>query len=148
MFFVITNQNLTQNPSHYCFRHRYLLSCSSRWFLRTLQKTRSTSPSEFNGRPLDFCLHGQPVSVNCLYHARMVLFVWRVLCVLCTICMLHHNHIFIRVIFQHTKRLLFPERPFSHHIHSHRLVAEMWTTMNNNLMEEKIKLFLLSVQVS
>jgi hypothetical protein len=25
------------------------------------------------GWPLDFCLHGHPVSVNCLYHARMVL---------------------------------------------------------------------------
>jgi hypothetical protein len=26
-----------------------------------------------NGRPLYFCLHRHPVSVNCLYHARMVL---------------------------------------------------------------------------
>jgi len=27
-----------------------------------------------------------------------------------------------------------PERPFSHYIRSHRLAAEMWTTMNNNLL--------------
>jgi len=29
--------------------------------------------SAVNGRPLDFCLHRHPVSVNCLYHARMFL---------------------------------------------------------------------------
>jgi hypothetical protein len=38
----------------------------------------------------------------------------------------------------HTKRLLLPERPFSHCIHSHRLAAEMWTTMQNNLLGEKM----------
>ena len=27
----------------------------------------------------------------------------------------------------------FTRRPFSHYIHSHRLAAEMWTTMKNNL---------------
>ena len=32
----------------------------------------SSSPA-VNGRPLDICLHRHPVSVNCLYHARMVL---------------------------------------------------------------------------
>jgi hypothetical protein len=37
------------------------------------------------------------------------------------------------VIFQHTQWLPPPERPFSHYIHSHRLAAEMWTTMRNNL---------------
>jgi len=31
-----------------------------------------------------------------------------------------------------------PERPFSHYIHSHRLAAEMWTTMKNNLLGGKI----------
>jgi hypothetical protein len=40
---------------------------------RKLARTRSTSSSAVNGRPLDFCLHRHPVSVNCLYHARMVL---------------------------------------------------------------------------
>ena len=58
----------------------------------------------------------------------------RVLCVLCTKCTLNSNHRLTRVIFQHTKRLLTPERPFSHYIHSHRLAAEMWTTMKNNIM--------------
>jgi hypothetical protein len=31
------------------------------------------SSSAVNRRPLDFCLHRHPISVNCLYHARMVL---------------------------------------------------------------------------
>jgi hypothetical protein len=30
-----------------------------------------------------------------------------------------------------------PERPFYHCVHSHRLAAEMWTTMKNNLLGEK-----------
>ena len=30
-----------------------------------------------------------------------------------------------------------PERPFPHYIHSHRLAAEMWTAMKNNLLEKK-----------
>ena len=29
--------------------------------------------SAVNGRPLDFCSHRHPVTVNCLYHAQMVL---------------------------------------------------------------------------
>jgi hypothetical protein len=40
---------------------------------RKLARTRSASTSAVNGRPLDFCLHRHPVSVNCLYHAWMVL---------------------------------------------------------------------------
>jgi hypothetical protein len=40
---------------------------------RKLDQTRSTSSSAVNGQPFDFCLHRHPVSVNCLYHARMVL---------------------------------------------------------------------------
>jgi hypothetical protein len=40
---------------------------------RKLAQTHWTSSSAVNGRPLDFCLHRHPVSVNCLYHARMVL---------------------------------------------------------------------------
>ena len=71
-----------------------------------------------------------------------------VLCVLCTKWKLHSNHRLIRVIFQHTKATSPPERPFSHYIHSHRLAAEMWTTMKNNLLGKKVELFLLSVQVS
>ena len=32
-----------------------------------------------------------------------------------------------------------PERPFSYYMNSHRLAAEMWTTMKNNLQGEKLK---------
>jgi len=55
-------------------------------------------------------------------------------CVLCTKCTLHSNHRFTRVMFQHTKTTSPLEWPFSHYIHSHRLAAEMWTTMKNNLL--------------
>ena len=41
---------------------------------RKLARISSTSSSAVNGRPLDFCLYRHPVSVNRLYHARMVLF--------------------------------------------------------------------------
>jgi hypothetical protein len=34
---------------------------------------RYSSYSAVIGRPLDFCLHRHPVSVNCLYHVRIVL---------------------------------------------------------------------------
>ena len=34
-----------------------------------------------------------------------------------------------------------PERPFSHYIHSHRLAAEMWITLKNNLLEKKSSCF-------
>ena len=57
-----------------------------------------------------------------------------VLCVLCTKCTLHSNHRLTRVIFQQTKQILPPERQFSPYILSHRLAAEMWTTINNNLL--------------
>jgi hypothetical protein len=40
---------------------------------RKLAWARSMSYSAVNGQPLDFCLHRHPVSVNCLYHAWMVL---------------------------------------------------------------------------
>jgi hypothetical protein len=43
------------------------------WLCRKLDRTRSASSSGVNGRPLDFCLHRHPVTVDCLYHARMVL---------------------------------------------------------------------------
>ena len=73
---------------------------------RKRARTRSTSSSAVNGRTLDFCLHRHPVSVNCLYHAHMVLSVGRPFCVLCTKCTLHSNYRLNRAIFQHTKRLL------------------------------------------
>jgi len=65
----------------------------------------------------------------------------RVLCALCTKCTLYSNHRLTRVIFQHTKRLLPPERPFSHYIHSHRLAAEMRTTTKNNLLGKNVWVF-------
>jgi len=40
---------------------------------RKLARTRSTSSSAFNKPPLDFCLHKHLFSVDCLYHARMIL---------------------------------------------------------------------------
>ena len=40
-----------------------------------------------------------------------------------------------------------PAQPFSHYIHSHRLAAEMWTTMKNYLLGKKnFVSFLLSVK--
>jgi hypothetical protein len=68
---------------------------------RKLARTHSTSSSAVNGQPLDFCLHRHPDSVNCLYHARMVLSVGGL-----HSCTLHSNHRLTRVIFQHTKLLL------------------------------------------
>jgi hypothetical protein len=62
----------------------------------------------------------------------------RVLCLLYTKCTLHSNHRPTRMIFQHTKGLLPPERPFSHYIHSHRLAVEMWTTKKNNLLRKQV----------
>jgi hypothetical protein len=43
-----------------------------RYDILKLLPSRSTSSSVVNGRPLDLCLHRHPVSVNYLYHARMV----------------------------------------------------------------------------
>jgi len=59
---------------------------------RKLAQTRSMSSSAVNGRPLVFCLHRHPVSVNCLYHAQMVLsaggsfayFAWNACCTVIT----------------------------------------------------------------
>jgi len=50
-----------------------LLEYERRRVLHNMSRTRSTSSSAVNGRPLDVCLHRHPVSVNCLYHARMFL---------------------------------------------------------------------------
>jgi hypothetical protein len=115
---------------------------------RKLTRTRSTSSSAVNGRPLDFCLHRHPVSVNCLYHAWMVLslvgsfahFVRNARCTVTTDLLAWYSN---------TQKTSPPERPFSHYIHSHRLAAETWTMMQNNVLGEKVlQLFLLSVQVS
>ena len=40
------------------------------------------------------------------------------------------------VWYSNTQNDFFQKRPFSHYIHSHRLAAEMWTTMKNNLLGE------------
>jgi hypothetical protein len=111
----------------------------------------ATHASTWVHRPLDFCLHTHPVSVNCLYHAGMVSSVGVSFCVLCTKYTLHSNHRLTRVMFQHTKRLLPRSGHFFHYKHSHRLAAEMWTTMKKTTYwwgGKKIELFLLSVQVS
>jgi len=60
----------------------------------------------------------------------------RVLCVLCTKCTLHSKHR-LTVWYSNTLKTSPPERPFSHYIHSHRLAAEMWTTMKSNLLGKK-----------
>jgi hypothetical protein len=89
-----------------------------------------------NGRPLDFCLHRHPVSVNCLYHAWMVLsvggsfayFAWNARCTVTTdlLCDIPKH------------KLTSPlEWPFSHYIHSHRLAAGMWTMIKNKLLSNK-----------
>jgi len=98
--------------------------------------TRSTSSLAVNGRPLDFCLHRHPFSVNCLYHARMVLSVGG------SFAYFARNArrtvtTDLLVWYSNTKNDFSPERPFSHCIHSHRLAVEMWTTMKNNLVPKK-----------
>ena len=98
--------------------------------------------------PLDFCLHRHPVSVNCLYHTRMVLSLGRSFAYFarnarCTVT----THLFVR--YSNTQHDFYSKRPFSHYIHSHRLAAEMWITMKNNLLgKQVVELFLLSLQIS
>ena len=60
----------------------------------------------------------------------------QVLCILCTKCMLHSNHRLTHDIPTH-KTTSPSEWPFSYYIHSYHLVAEMWTTMKNNLLGKK-----------
>ena len=104
-----------------------------------MQKTgpnRWTLSSAVNGRPLDFCLHRHPVSVNCLYHARMILsiggscayFARNARCTVTTdlLCDIPTH-----------KTTSPPERPFCHYMHSHRPAEEIWITMKNNLMGKK-----------
>ena len=100
---------------------------------RKLARTCTMLSSAVNGRPFDFCLHRRPVSVNCLHHTRMVLsvggsfahFARNARCTVTTDLL---------VCYSNTKTTSPPERPFSHYIHSHRLAAEMWTTMKNNVL--------------
>jgi len=84
----------------------------------------STSSSAVNRWPLDFCLHRHSASVNCLYHARMVLsvggsfayFARNARCTVTTDLLMWYSN---------TQNDFSPrERPFSHYIHSHRLAAE------------------------
>ena len=58
-----------------------------------------------------------------------------VLCVLCTKCTLHSNHRHACDIPTH-KTTSPPERPFSHYVHSHRLAAEIRTTMKKYLLKK------------
>jgi hypothetical protein len=101
--------------------------------------TRHTSIqySEVNGQQLDFYLHRHPVSVNCLYHARMVLsvggsFPYFTRNARCTV-----TTDLLRDIPTHKTTSPTSERPFSRYIHSHRLAAEMWTTIKKQLTGEK-----------
>ena len=96
-----------------------------------LARTRSTS-SAVNGRQPDLCLHTHPASVNCLYHARMVLSVGGSFSCYARNARRTVNRN-LRDIPTH-KTTYPPERPFSHYIHSHRLAAEKWTTVKNNLL--------------
>jgi len=105
---------------------------------RKLARTRLTSSSAVNGRPLDFWLHRHPVSVNCLYHPRMVLsvggsiayFVRNAHCTVTTDLLVWYSN---------TQNDFSPGVAiFSHYIHSYRLAAEMWTAMKNNLLGKNI----------
>jgi hypothetical protein len=86
--------------------------------------------------PLDFCLHRHPASVNCLYHARMVLSVGGSFAYFARNARCTETTDLLCDIPTH-ETTSPRERPFSHYIHSHRLAAEMWTTMKNNVLEEK-----------
>jgi hypothetical protein len=78
LFSVITNiynKKTTEPTLMELFTATGKLKTFSFWQLemfyvcRKLARTRST----VNGRPPDICLQRHPVSVNCLYHARMIL---------------------------------------------------------------------------
>jgi hypothetical protein len=113
-----------------------------RWLLRTMQKT---VPNPFN-----FIFSGYWATSwflfahTLLYHARIVFcvggsfayFAPNAHCTVTTDLLCH--------IPTH-KTTCPPERPFSHYIHSHRLAAEMWTTMNNKSLGEKNRWFVPSI---
>jgi hypothetical protein len=100
-------------------------------------RNHSTSSSAVNGRPLDFSSYRHPLSVNCLYHARMVLSVGGSFAYFA-----RNGHYTITtdllVWYSNTKNDFSSQRPLSHYVHSHRLAAEMWTTMKNNLLRKKL----------
>jgi len=81
-----------------------------------------------------FLLAQTPISVNCMYHAQMVLavgksfayFAWNARCTVIT-------DLLVCDIPTH-KMLSPPEWAFSHYIHSHHLLAEICTTIKNNLL--------------
>jgi hypothetical protein len=85
------------------------------------------STLRFNGRHTWFLFAQTPSSSKLFVPCTHGLVCRRVLCVLSKKCTLHSNHRLTRVIFQ--KKTFSSERPFSHYIHSHRLAAEMWTTI-------------------
>ena len=105
-----------------------------------MQKTgpnRSTSSSAVNGRPFDFCLHRHPVSVNFLYHARMILPVGGSFAYLARNARFTVTTDFL-VWYSITQNDFPSERPFCHYLHSHCPAEEMRITMKNNLMGKKI----------
>jgi len=80
-----------------------------------------------------FCLHRQPLSVNCLCHAWMVLSVGRYFAYFarnahCTVT----TDLLCDIPTHNTTSP--PEQHFSLYVHSHSLATEMWTTMKNNLL--------------
>jgi hypothetical protein len=89
-------------------------------------------PQRLMGEHLISSCHRHPVSVNCLYHARMVLsvgvsFAYFARNALCT------ANTELLVWYSNTQNDFSPERPFSNYTHSHRQVADMWTTMKINV---------------
>jgi hypothetical protein len=116
---------------------------------RKLARTCSTSSSAVNGWPLDFCLHRHPVSVNCLYHTRMVFICRRVFCVLCTKCTLHRVTTDLLCDIPTHKNDFYPGAAI---FSVHTLASPSGRNVNydeKELTGRKIfELFLLSVQVS
>ena len=125
-------RNCSQPQENWFFFYNWRCSMCARRVTRHTSIRYSSSPAG-NGRPFDSCLHRHPVSANCLYHARMVssvggsfaYFARNAGCTVTTdlLCDIPTH-----------KTTSTRERPFSHYIHSHRLAAEMWTTMKNNLL--------------
>jgi hypothetical protein len=114
---------------------------------RKLVRNRSTSSSAVYGRPLDFCLHRHPVSVNCLYHARIVLsvggsfacFARNVRCTVTTDLL---------VCYSNTQNDFYPGAAI---FSLHTLSSPSGKNVNcdeKQLSEKKNQLFLLSVKVS
>ena len=99
-----------------------------RYDIQVLVTHASTSVRRYSS-----LLHKHPVSVICLYHARMVLFLGGYFAYFarnarCTVT----ADLLCNI--QTHKTTSLRERPFAHHINSHRLAAEMWTTIKNNLL--------------